>query len=170
MLGAGCRVCVSCGAAIDPAQIMRPSAAVAQSPPPLSSAPTAASEPPKARFSWQVFLVTVLLWLTLAVMVQSTLSPLKAQIAMGAVLILTSVWVFYDAHERGIRNALRWGVGSLLLWIVVFPWYLSRRRSPDLPCSYEGEISPLLRVLLVAFLLLVILGMILMVAGPAPKK
>jgi hypothetical protein len=55
------------------------------------------------------------------------------------VLILgTTVWVAYDAKQRDwsgssfASSAWIWVVGSLLLWIVVFPLYLFQRgRVPE---------------------------------------
>jgi hypothetical protein len=56
-----------------------------------------------------------------------------------ALLILASTaWVAYDANQRdwsehGFANATwKWVVGSLILWIVVFPLYLVQRgRAPS---------------------------------------
>lgn len=72
--------------------------------------------------------------------------------------LAASAWVYYDAHARRIPRPLRWGLGSLLLWILIFPWYLSRRRTPEAPCPFvEAEVGPITRFLLV-ILLTIILG------------
>jgi hypothetical protein len=42
------------------------------------------------------------------------------------VVLGTTVWVGFDAHQRG-HDWLGWAVGCLLLWVVVFPWYLAHR-------------------------------------------
>jgi hypothetical protein len=48
------------------------------------------------------------------------------------VVIGTSIWVAFDAPTHGL--SWTWGLGSLALWIVVFPWYLvERRKSPKVP-------------------------------------
>ncbi|MGH9359331.1 MAG: hypothetical protein ACRD1O_09200, partial [Terriglobia bacterium] len=71
----------------------------------------------------------------------------------------SSLWVFFDARLRHVPHALRWGISSLLLWIVVFPWYLSRRRAPELPCPLmEAEASVFVRALLWVVLLLFLMG------------
>lgn len=48
---------------------------------------------------------------------------------VGAVLVLvvvaTSLWVMFDASAHGL--SWTWGVGCLVLWVVVFPWYLATR-------------------------------------------
>jgi hypothetical protein len=51
------------------------------------------------------------------------------------VVVGSSIWVGFDARgrdwpEKGIvgpRSVTGWVVGCLLLWIVVFPFYLTRR-------------------------------------------
>lgn len=53
------------------------------------------------------------------------------------VIIGTSIWVFFDAKSIGLKKGQvkgladlgpgGWLVGSLLLWIVVFPLYLVKR-------------------------------------------
>lgn len=49
----------------------------------------------------------------------------------------SSIWVFFDAKNIGVKKGQvkgladlgpgGWSVGSLLLWIVVFPMYLYKR-------------------------------------------
>jgi hypothetical protein len=43
------------------------------------------------------------------------------------VVVGTSIWVAFDAPAHGMSWA--WGIGCLLLWIIVFPGYLWERRS-----------------------------------------
>lgn len=52
-------------------------------------------------------------------------------------VIISSIWVLVDASSHGIRKEhnvtwyqggpIGWGLGSLLLWILVFPTYVSAR-------------------------------------------
>ena len=76
---------------------------------------------------------------------------------MYGVVILTSAWVFYDAHHKLLPKPLRWGLLSLLVWIVVFPWYLARRRDPVAPCPFV-EASSLSRLLLALLVISVLQG------------
>ena len=59
------------------------------------------------------------------------------QIILSVVVIVSSVWVAFDASQIGIRKGLKkgaldmgpagWFFACLLGWILVFPLYLSRR-------------------------------------------
>jgi hypothetical protein len=68
------------------------------------------------------------------------------------VVVTTSVWVWLDAHRLGVvssgeparRGHLQadmgpfgWGICCLLLWIVAFPLYLSKR--PRYKCQFRGN-------------------------------
>jgi len=100
----------------------------------------------------------------LAAAAERLLGPGRSEFLLDSVVILTSAWVYYDAHDKLVPKPLRWGLGSLLLWIVVFPWYLARRRDPVAPCRFvEAEISLAMRLLLAALLTLSLLGMVMMV-------
>jgi hypothetical protein len=88
------------------------------------------------------------------------MDPLKGQLVLGGVQIVCSFWVFYDALEKRLPRPLRWGMGTLLLWPIIFPWYLARRQRPKQPCPFvEAQASPITRaallVLLVVFVYLV---------------
>ena len=79
-------------------------------------------------------------------------------------VLLTSAWVYYDAHNKRVPKPLRWGLGSLLLWIVVFPWYVVRRRNPAAPCRFvEAEASSLTRLLLAPLVIFLLLGFVIIV-------
>ena len=86
-------------------------------------------------------------------------------------MVLSSIWVFYDARERGVPQPLRWGVGCLLVWIIFFPWYLARRRTPEAACPFiEAEKGPLLRFLLITLLVFFLFSVVLVVLkGPPPR-
>jgi hypothetical protein len=87
----------------------------------------------------------------------------RFQLTFVAAQFICSVWVFYDAREKRVPRALRWGLGTMLLWIVVFPWYLARRKAPEAPCPFvEAEIRPFTRALLLALLVLLLASVVLM--------
>lgn len=57
-------------------------------------------------------------------------------ILVALVVLGTAVWVDQDARklrsagateEQLVNTPLSWGVATVLLWIIVFPWYLSKR-------------------------------------------
>jgi hypothetical protein len=160
MLGPSCRVCVACKQTINPAEIKRP-----QPPTGGTFEPrTPATQPSSSRFSWPIFLIVLLFWFFLAGAAERLLGPVRSQLLLGSVVIITSAWVYYDAHTKLVPKPLRWGLGSLLLWVVVFPWYLARRRDPVAPCRFvEAEVSSLMRLLLATLLILVLLGIVVVV-------
>ena len=166
MLAPTCQVCVACKQPVDPALIQKSQAPVPQSEP--------APEPPPrvepARFSWMIFLSVLAAWLLAAAVTQQFLGPEISQYLLGGVVILSAAWVFYDAQRKGVPRPLRWGIGVVLLWILVFPWYLARRRTPQAPCPFiEGEAGPLARALLFALMIFFLLGIAVMVfKGPPP--
>ena len=150
MLAASCRVCVACKQPIDPTRIN--SAIEVQKLPQLGAPPVPVVGAP---FSWSVFFLVLLAWLILAGAGEKLLGPARAQWFMLSVVLISSLWVLQDAHAKSIAKPLRWAVGSFLLWIVFFPWYLSRRRVPSASCRpVEGEFSPLVRALLFGLLVL----------------
>ncbi len=167
MLAPTCRVCVACKQPVDPALIQRPQEPVPE--------PEPVEEPPPqvepARFSWMIFLSVLAAWLLAAGAIQQLLGPEIGQWLLGGIVILCSAWVFYDAQRKRVAKPLRWGLGVLLLWILVFPWYLSRRRTPQAPCPFiEGEAGPLARALLFALMVFFLLGIAIMVfKGPPPQ-
>lgn len=163
MLAPTCRVCVACKQPVDFAQVLRAGSSAEQ----VAAASAATATPARAlvieraRFSWQIFLLVCFIWLLAANLAYQLLGPVKGQLALGAVVVLTSAWVFYDAQRRGIPYPLRWGIGSILLWILVFPWYLSRRRTPQAPGPFiEGPPAPLARALLLALVVFFVISLI----------
>ena len=159
MLAPSCRVCVACKQTINPAEIKMPDTPVPRVEP---GRPVVRTSP--VRFSWPIFFYVLLSWFLLAGLADRFLGPVRGQLLLGGVVILSSAWVYYDAHNRLVPKPLRWGLGSLLLWVVVFPWYLARRRDPIEPCRFvEAEVSPLVRLLLAILVFLVLLGIVIMV-------
>jgi hypothetical protein len=163
LLGPSCRVCVSCKQPINPAEIARTSAV------PLAAAHVASAQPrpQSVRFSWPIFFAVLGASCLIALIVQGLWKDQQQVfVAMGAVQTLASVWVFFDAHRRGIPRPLRWSLGTMFLPIVIFPWYLTRRRTPQLPVPFL-EAIPIIRLLLIAVLLLVLANLIAsIVQGP----
>lgn len=163
MLAPTVRVCVACRQPIDPTEINRPRPTVAT--------PESFAIPPRAeraRFSWQIFLVVLAAWFLTASVAQRLLGPAKAQILLGSAVLLSSTWVLFDAKNKAIPKPFRWALGSLLLWILVFPWYLARRRTPRAVCRFvEADTGPLARALLLVLLVFFLLGIVaVMLKGP----
>ena len=90
---------------------------------------------------------------------------------MGGVQALAGVWVFFDALRQRVPRPLRWAFGSMLLPVVVFPWYLARRKTPQSPVPFvEAEAGPVTRFLLFALLVFFLASLIYyIVKGPPPS-
>lgn len=53
---------------------------------------------------------------------------------MLAIVIITAVWVYEDAKKRKLdkgESATAWALGTLLFWIIVFPYYLIKRSNTE---------------------------------------
>jgi len=167
MLAPTCRVCVACKQPVDAALIPKQQAPIS-APQPLKES-LSPLEP--ARFSWMVFFSVLAAWLLAAAATQQFLGPEISQYVLGGVVILSSVWVFYDAQRKGVAKPLRWGIGVMLLWILVFPWYLARRRTPQAPCPFiEGEAGPLARALFFALIVFFLLGIAIVIFKGPPLQ
>lgn len=154
MLGPKCRVCVSCKQPIDPRKIARPVVTLPAPEPSFLRVPTE-----YARFSWAIFFAVLAIWCAMALVAQHFLGYEKGQFVLGGVVIGSAAWVLYDAHKKGIPKGLRWSVGSLLIWILIFPWYLSRRETPERPCPFiEGETGRFARIILFVLVVFFLLG------------
>jgi hypothetical protein len=64
------------------------------------------------------------------------------------IVLATTVWVGVDASgrdwsgDRFANSTTKWVIGTLLLWIVVFPVYLARRgRAPLKASTTQNVIS-----------------------------
>ena len=165
MLGAACRICVACKQPVDAAAAKK---AAAQ--PMFVRLPVPPIEPVvRARFSWMIFAVclasifvlfTVVALACLAARITTPdkLNPV-VRIAGGWLALGSSIWVFYDARQKHIPKPLRWAVSTALVWIIAFPWYLSRRRTPRAVVPFmEAESSVFFRVLLIVVLALFVLN------------
>ena len=159
LLSPSCRVCVACKHAIDPAEIRKPGVL------PAVGIPVRREVEP-VRFSWRTFLIVFAIWVVGATLVQRRMAPLRAQLVLGGVQILCSFWVLFDALAKRLPNPLRWGMGTLLLWPIIFPWYLARRSRPSQPCPFiEARVSPIALAVL-SILLGVLLYLIFKQAPP----
>ena len=164
ILAPTCRVCVACHQAIDAAEIK--SALMDRAPQLLRAAPGVAA---RARFSWAIFFVVFGTWLLAAQLALRFFGEQKVQWVLAGIVVLSSTWVLRDALRKGIPKPWRWALGALMIWIVVFPWYLSRRRTIDAPCPLmEGKRSSLLSALLVVTLAVVAIYLA-MVSAKIPK-
>jgi len=165
MLASTCRVCVACHHPVVHRHGPRADSA------PSVSGSRIVAPPEHVRFPWILSLLLLGGWFVAAHVALELLGVLKGQIVLSSFVMLSSAWVFYDACERHVPKPLRWGIGSLLLWIVVFPWYLVRRRTPQARCPFiEAEVGPITRAVLVVLLVLFLLSVVLTVwHGPLAR-
>jgi hypothetical protein len=146
LLASSCRVCAACKHTIDPAEIRKPRVL------PVVGEPARAELEP-VRFPWRTFLIVFAIWVPGAMLVQLHMAPPKAQLVLGGIQILCSFWVLFDAFEKHLPRPLRWGMGTLLLWPIIFPWYLARRNRPRQPCPFiEAQVSPITLAVLIIIL------------------
>jgi len=158
LLAPSCRVCVACHHSIDLSEIRKPEA-------PAAVETTARRELEPVRFSWRSFIRVFLIWVVGATLVQRFMPPLRAQLVLGGVQILCSLWVLFDALEKHLPRPLRWGMGTLLLWPIIFPWYLARRNYPKRPCPFiEARVKPTTMAAL--FILLAVLVYVMLKYAP----
>lgn len=106
-----------------------------------------------------------------AMVLHHFLGPVKSQWVLGGFVVLSSAWVFFDAQEKRVPKPFRWSMGALLFWILIFPWYLSRRRTPQAACPFvEAEVGPVARALLLVLVLFFLFTLAaLIMKGPPPK-
>jgi hypothetical protein len=153
LLGPLCRVCVACKQPIDPAQIKIQSAEV-----PAPHILEAQSAPATVRFPWILFLALFIFRILVFGAFEGRWGLLKTELVLGTLELISCVWVFYDAGRRGVPRPFRWALGTLLLWPIVFPWYLARRKVPRALCPFvEGIGLPIVFVVLVALSVLFVL-------------
>lgn len=165
MLAPSVRVCPSCKRAVDLSEIVRPAVNMVLA---EQVVPLPARE--YARFSWSIFFAALGAWLLVAAIAESLLGPVTSQVVLFSLVALSSAWVYRDAREKNIPTPIRWSLGSLLLWMIIFPWYLARRRTPKAPCPFiEGEGGRVARTLLVILLIFFLLSVLMMLLK-GPKK
>lgn len=137
MLGPSVRVCAACHEPVDISKFNLTASVAHQLVAEFTPAAPGAMEP--ARFSWGIFAVVLGAWLLAAYAGQRFLNPLYEQFFLAGIVCGTSVWVFYDARARSVPHPFRWSIACILFWIVFFPWYLARRRTPAAPCPVMDE-------------------------------
>jgi len=163
LLGPMSRVCAACRQPVDPANIKGREAARP------TEMQAAVAPLPSVSFSWQIFVLVLLAWLAITAVSLSLVSLAKAQLISFGVVLGSSIWVLQDARAKSIPKPFRWAFGSVMLWIVFFPWYLSRRRLPAASCRVEAELTPLGRFLAFALIVLLVLSLVITATkGPAP--
>jgi len=167
MLGPGVRVCAACRQPIDPSQIKAVPSGSAVQTPVFALRPQA-----QVRFPWGVFVVFLVLGSVMTSEGMTALGFLKAVLVFLAIQVLSSLWVFYDAHQKGIPKPFYWSIGSLFFWLPIFSWYLVRRRQPQAACPLiEAGPWRFLNTLLLIFVVSMFLTLLLrLVLGPGPSQ
>jgi len=156
MLAPSCRVCVACKQPIDPVQIKSASPSASE-PRPFEAYPTTGT----VRFPWVLFFVLLLVGIPVG-LAGRRWGLIRTELVFDGVKMLCAAWLFYDANHRGVTRPLRWALGALFLWPIVFPWYLARRKTPRAHCPFVEGIG-----LTVVVLVLLALGvLIVLIKGP----
>ncbi len=167
LLAPTCRVCVACRHAIDPAEIAKPQEVAAV----MAPRPAAEVKPAPVRYPWVLFFAVLGISFLLAQTFLEFWDLQKTQLAMGGIQALAGIWVFFDALRQRLPRPLRWGLGTMILPVIIFPWYLARRRAPQSRVPFvEAEVGPVTRFLSFALVVFFLLSVILyFVQGPPPK-
>ncbi|EOI6869287.1 hypothetical protein ACMVR4_000652 [Yersinia enterocolitica] len=50
------------------------------------------------------------------------------ELIFSLILLISALWVMKDAHNNRLNHPIRWGIGTVLLWIIVLPIYLIKRK------------------------------------------
>jgi len=165
LLAPVCRVCVACRRPIDPAEIRRQPAVELLA----ASAPGTLPRPESVRYPWRIFFAVLGIGLILGQIFLALLGEQKGLVATQALPILVGLWVFFDALRQRVPRPLRWAVGSMLLLIVIFPWYLARRKKPRSQVRFvEAEAGPVTRFLLFALVIFFLVSLIFYIVKGLP--
>jgi hypothetical protein len=166
MLAPTCRVCVACGEHIEPAEILRIEGRFNGQPSSESQRPTGQ----RAQFSWPFFFAILAGAMVIISIAIRLLGVETAKLAFVGFTLMCAGWVFYDARSKGIPQAWRWTIMTVFFWIVFFPWYLSRRRTPSVPCLVmEKQTSVFFRALFWCVVILLFLSFIAAVIKSPPR-
>lgn len=169
MLAPECRVCVACRKPIDLARVSYAPTAPPPQPTQPKQAPAAKG---KTQFSWPMFLAFVGGWIVLANVVAYFFHGVPTDLAAAAfaLQLVCAAWVFYDARHITLPHPWRWGLLTLFLWLIFFPWYLNRRRTPESPCPViEAQTSVLFRALVWFVLLMLAFTVVAMIFKSPPR-
>jgi hypothetical protein len=155
---------VACKHTINPADIARPQEVVL----PAAHAPSTGPRPETVRYPWLIFFAVLGVGLILGQIFLALLGEQKGPLVIQAVPVLVGLWVFFDARRQRVPRPLRWAVGSMLLLIIIFPWYLARRSKLRSQVRFvEAEVGPVTRFLLFALLIFFLASLIFyIVKGP----
>lgn len=165
MLGPACRVCVACRQPVDLSQVAGPEK-LDEASKPIEALPT----PDPVRFPWDLFLILLGARFFAALALQRQLGFMRTSLLLGGVELLSATWVLFDAYDKHIPKPLRWALGSAFFWLLIFPWYLARRRRPQAACRFvEAEAGLLARALFFGLILVFFAGVVyLILNGPPP--
>ena len=144
-----CRVCGACKAAVEPLPLAR-------TPPPADSIPEESAEalPSVVSFPWKGWLILLSVSILVGNLLEGMIGRTQTYSLFYVFEVLCAVWVYQDAKSKNLPTPLRWSMGTLLIWVVVFPWYLVRRQRVTASCPFvEANSRPFTGALL-AFLLL----------------
>jgi hypothetical protein len=121
------------------------------------------------RYPWRLFFVVLGSSFFLALLCEGLWGEQKAQLAMGGAQTLAGVWVFFDALRQRLQRPARWALGTMLLPVVIFPWYLARRSKPQATVPFvEAEVGPVTRFLLFALLVFFLASLIFYIVKNPP--
>jgi hypothetical protein len=169
LLGPACRVCVACGEPVDPGAITKAKLVRPGQPQSYNQRPVAR----RAQFSWRIFLAFLAGWLVLLVFMSQAVHTIGAksiELGVAGLQLVCAGWVFLDASGKRIPRPWRWSVMTLCFWIVFFPWYVSRRRTPQVPCAVmEDQTSLFFRGLFWFVLIVLFLSFIAAVVKSPPR-
>ena len=166
LLGPSCRVCVACKHPINPAEIaLTPAVAVV-----AAHAPSTQAKREAVRYPWRILIAVMGIGMILGLISLALLGDEKGLLVIQAIPVFVGVWVFYDAYQRRLPRPFRWGIGTMMLLAIIFPWYLARRSKPEAVVPFvEAEVGPVTRILLIALLIFFLIGLVFnIVQGPQP--
>ncbi|WP_057617632.1 hypothetical protein [Yersinia frederiksenii] len=52
----------------------------------------------------------------------------RMELIPSVILLVSALWVMKDAHNNQLNHPVRWGIGTAILWIIVLPIYLIKRK------------------------------------------
>ncbi|MGH9445435.1 MAG: hypothetical protein ACRD3O_06900 [Terriglobia bacterium] len=165
MLAPSCRLCVACRQPIDIAQIRGPEPHILPGSPP-DTAPAAIRS---AHFSWSIFFIVLAAAFVLVSIAVRLVGRETSELVFTGITFACAGWVYMDARAKGLPRPWRWSIMTLFFWLIFFPWYLGRRRTPQAPCSVmESAHSVFFRALFWFVLIVIFLSFIAAVVKTPP--